>query len=491
MRLGIESGAELQACTNKASCSAMVTKQPIDNFELIDQASSRNPGYISPTTTEGGGTDTSYFRDVGIGSTSSSGATMIAPKAAQGCAVSDDALLMDFLSSFWVDTDGATAPPQTSPNAADSIHARTDGNIEVSRDGGCLFDMSSDKSFCERGDVVASDADGKVVGRPSAASLCVTEMEQDDISVLTEVVVTLDLPELATDLSEAGLNTKDDERKKRNVLRKSDKQEGDKTKTNPVPTTVFVREWSCTPTLDELKRLLKETKTKTCQTLDYVLDSDAVAYVTNTPVYKRLSKSSLRSASSSGGAMKRLAVAKQSERKTLQQSHTKITAFVYHEKRQEKNYETHDGLGDERDDLDGRKEPEQRKDILLVGDDEEREAAPVAPVEGCQKTSKDNETQTPTHLSEPDFAPSASVKQAQLQGILRRGNYQPRPSSLDGGDTSRPISKAVRSTRSTRRFRETSGKTGRAMRPSHSNRFKSTREANGRKRPGSNRPSSY
>ena len=481
----------------------MVTKQPSDNFGLIDQVPSRNPGYISPTTTEGGGTDSSCFRDVGIGGTSSSGATMIAPKAAQGYVDADDALLKKFLSSFWADTDGAecqqdgqkkderddadayhptTATPLASLDAADSIHARTDGNIEVSRDGGCLFDMSSDTSFCERGDVVA-DADGKIVGRPSAASLCVTEMVQDDISVLTEVV-TLDLPEAGT-----------------SILKKMNGQEGEKAKTNSVPPTVFAREWSCTPTLDELKRLLKQTKTKGCQTLDYVLDSDAVAYVTNTPVYKRLFKSSLRSASSSGGAMKRLAVAKQSERQTLQQSHTKITAFIYYAKRQEKNHDTRDGLGDERDDLERRKEPEQRLDILLVEDDEEREAAPMAPAEGCRKTSKDNETQTPTHQSETDVATSASVKQAQVQGILRRGNYQPRPPSLDGGDTARPIGKAVRSTRSTSRLRETSDKAGRDMRPTHSSRYKSTRETkkketgiavpNERKRLGSNRSSSF
>ena len=485
--------------------SAVIATEQADNSELINQVSSRNSDCIPPTTSEDGSTYT-CFRDIGIGGTSSSGATiLIARKASQGSAAAavattaNDALLKDFISHYWTSVEGQKvddarddadahadhrATTSTASKAADSIHARTDGNVEVSRDGGCLFKMSSDKSFCEQQGILASGSDGEVAGRPSAASLCVTKMENDDISVLTEVV----MPDRSED-AEARTNADGKCGKEEIAVAGSPKSERDRNiqgtknqeREQANATTTFAPEWTCTPTLNKLKELLNQTKMKSDQVVDFILKSDVITSVTNTPAYKRLFKPSLRSASSSGCAMKRLALAKKGERKTLEQSHTKITAFVHYKKRQEKAEEAQVGLGDDaRDDArddhtEALKTLEQTKVTLLAGDDEQREVAPKALAEETEEVHKDIETPTAKE-SEIAAALNAGGKQAKPKGILRKGSYQPLP---DSSDKKMPDDSRSRSNKNiisnTGRFSDTSSKAGRDKRPSHSNRYKSIR----------------
>ena len=99
-------------------------------------------------------------------------------------------LLKHFLESFLTqETDIFSGEQQDAITPADSMHIRGDGQIEISKhdDAGNLFallDVNEENGGDEH----------QGAGRASAASLCVINGEQDDISVITEAVL-LELPE--------------------------------------------------------------------------------------------------------------------------------------------------------------------------------------------------------------------------------------------------------------------------------------------------------
>mmetsp|Transcript_29695 Transcript_29695/g.69646 ORF Transcript_29695/g.69646 Transcript_29695/m.69646 type:complete len:492 (+) Transcript_29695:101-1576(+) len=99
-------------------------------------------------------------------------------------------LLEHFLENFLTqETDPFTGEQQDVITPADSMHIRGDGQIEISKhdDAGNLFALL-DVNEANDGD------ENQGAGRASAASLCVINGEQDDISVITEAVL-LELPE--------------------------------------------------------------------------------------------------------------------------------------------------------------------------------------------------------------------------------------------------------------------------------------------------------
>lgn len=98
-------------------------------------------------------------------------------------------LLKHFLENFLTqETDPFSGGQQETIAPADSIHIRGDGQIEISKhDAGNLFALL-DVNETNDGD------ENQGAGRASAASLCVINGEQDDISVITEAVL-LELPE--------------------------------------------------------------------------------------------------------------------------------------------------------------------------------------------------------------------------------------------------------------------------------------------------------
>ena len=111
---------------------------------------------------------------------------------------SDSGLLKDFLENF--------LSQETDAAPADSMHVRGDGQVEISQhdDAGNLFALEADNRSVV--DIHHANDGGYAEGeegRASAASLCVINGEQDDISVLTELEV-LELPESMSDAEDNG-----------------------------------------------------------------------------------------------------------------------------------------------------------------------------------------------------------------------------------------------------------------------------------------------
>jgi len=377
---------------------------------------------------------------------------------------SNSSLLKDFLENFLSQEteqpsseqqgDAANAP--TMP--ADSMHIRGDGQVEISQhdDAGNLFALEAGNRSVVDIHHANDGHDYEGEGRASAASLCVIEGEQDDISVLTEAVL-LELPASESDTENNEWVTFDDEERvemarskegtistARTSTPSSDFSGTDATRENrPHPVCVDLCGIDCLATSTRLGEWMEEKRNEYNNIIPPGLNRVIHAV---SLWYQRLINPSLRSKSSNGDAMKRLADAKKTERMAMRESQSIFINTTIEEEAPVPESIQEKSPGDivaAEQHITGETHEESRDDIVEgtlqqesppIDDTEEREGE-----EGNEHTA----IASPNHRSPPKAPVS----------ILKKGNYQPKviPIVTTGSESKKKAKKTPKSSTTPRR----------------------------------------
>ena len=395
---------------------------------------------------------------------------------------SHSSLLKDFLENFLTQ--------ETDAIPLDSMHIRADGQVEISQhdDAGNLFALEAGNQSVV--DIHHANDEGYVEGgegRASAASLCVIKGEQDDISVLTEAVL-LELPESLSDAEDIEwVSFEEGERtdeQKTNAATRTPKSTsalfGSSDEKNNFDRGNTHRANSNSPCLDLcginyyassaaqwLHTQMNDCGSTFPEGLNGLLDTVG-------RWYQKLVNPSLRSKSSNGDAMKRLAETKKMERKTMREAKSIITNLSVDVTDPEDSFEETKNKNDV--DLNAQKEEQQPTTAECIVAEEfhgetRDDTVARAPQEGGSPTDaeerEDLQDTGDQSLASPDpkTTPNAPV------GILKKSSYQPKinPNTPAAGSASNGKKKAKktpkaspttprRTPKSTRQYVDTSKK---------------------------------
>jgi len=297
---------------------------------------------------------------------------------------------------------------------ADSMHIRADGQVEISP-----HDDLSNLFALEAGNRSVVDIyhanDGNYnngEGRASAASLCVIRGEQDDISVLTDL---FELPPIESD-------TEDDDRmpspkSKRSTPASSPFSDCDTDSKSSLGVDL------CDIDCFASTQWFQEQMSDCCSALPSRISR--TLHVVGLAVglwYQKLSKSSLRSKSSSGDAMKRLAEVKKMENKKLREPLKIITNT------------SPDATKDTTENAEEEELSEAESIVAKEILGERRDDTNVKALNSHRRTATDAEEREDDEgrRDQPLAVPSPTPLPKAPAGILKQSKYQPSsPSSVN------------------------------------------------------------